>query len=246
MIKVYKNKDVSVTASYTLPYSSDIHMASGPSSERVYLAQHILAVKAASEEDKSLDIIAQAKAQAEEILQAAKAEAEEILSNANAQAQQLISSARNSGYEDGYNEAKQLLEQKLAQLESLSKNLLKENEHYMEECWQNVKLLAIEAARKIVGEALPVEDVFMAVMKKTALSMPKVEKLKILLSEREYEIAARNVQEIRALFDGMPQVEILKDSQSKKGKFVLITDDREVDISLNTQFAKINEVFAQI
>jgi len=259
LIKVYPNSSVSVCSSYKLPCTAQLmNSDNAQNQERNYLVAHLLTPQETPERNinssvtskNSALILQQAQNDADRIVGLAKEEAERICTNAQNQAKEVIQAERQKGYKEGFEaasaEAERILAKRLEQIEALSQTVAQERENLKDDCWENVKLLALQAAKKIVGELLPVEDVYMAVFKKAAVHIPKTEKIKIVLSGREFELAAKNVEKIRNIFDGSPNVELIREPQTQEDKVLIITSDREVDASLHNQFCKISAVFDQL
>jgi len=184
--------------------------------------------------------------QAQRIVAQAESRAASILESARTQAESMRASAKEEGYQAGYaewDERKQALEQRIAELEA-------ETERQVAEHWSALEpellALAVEVAKKIVRHEVDQHQEYILRAIKTALSQIRDKReIKLHLNAADYEFLKDRKEEMRGSFDGLQSIEMIEDRRIEKGGVLIESASGQLDARLESQFAEVERTLTE-
>ena len=202
-------------------------------------------------EEKAEEIIAQAKEEAELILQEAHLEAQRLIENAQMEIEELKrvteEEARNRGYEDGVNEAKQQHEDLIKEAEFIRQHAQSEYDEVLQSIEGDAVNMVLDIARKVIGtEISQNKESVLHLVKQAFDSCSNKENLVLRVSDFEYEFLLENKENLLSLLEGVSDIEIKKDTSLKEGACIVETPFGTVDAGVQTKYEKIEEAFKKI
>jgi len=198
------------------------------------------------------EIIEHAKEQANEIIEKAREKANIIEIDAQRAAVKTMETAKEEGRANGYSEGydngyaqglkegndlgRAQYEDAINEVQELKKkyqedydNLYKISERYMLE-------LAIEIARKVIGDALGSDDrVYTELAYKALKQVRGQEKVAIRVSSHDYPRALENKGALLSKLNEIEDIEIIEDGYLENGSCVVDTGTGTIDASVNVQ-----------
>lgn len=205
-------------------------------------------------EDGAKSIMDDAVARAREILCRARADAEKIINDANNQKQEIEKQAFEKGYAEGFEKGKQealqqnlkLWEERLAQFNILRKQLLEQNNIYLDYLEKEALKIALYTAEKILAQEIEVDSVYYLNLIKKALEKAGEEKsIFIRIAERDYE-KIKDIGELHNIQNGVSKINFVKDPLLSSGECIIYSDYFEIDAGIHTQVENIRSKLKEI
>lgn len=199
------------------------------------------------EQDKLLiekeAVIKQAQTQAAQIMREAEEAKSRILAEAQEQAEIIKAESRERGYAEGADAKKDEIFERISEIEGNIKSLYDAQEEYFDEYANELKLLAIEVAEKVIAQKLSDDPKTIIPLVKSAVkSIRDVSWIKVEISDK----MKSNAQELeRMLVDLKPNqnVEIELRRGADEGTCVVHTAEGVTVASVATQLENITEYF---
>ncbi len=199
------------------------------------------------EQDKLLiekeAVIKQAQTQAAQIMREAEEAKSRILAEAQEQAEIIKAESRERGYAEGADAKKDEIFERISEIEGNIKSLYDAQEEYFDEYANELKLLAIEVAEKVIAQKLSDDPKTIIPLVKSAVkSIRDVSWIKVEISDK----MKANAQELeRMLVDLKPNqnVEIELRRGADEGTCVVHTAEGVTVASVATQLENITEYF---
>lgn len=193
------------------------------------------------------DILANSRALAEKILLDAQIEAESIKKEAYEQG---YLDGKEQGYKDGYDvaadEAKQRLDKELKKVEELRIELYEEKATILKQSEEELLMLALAIAEKVVDTELQDEKVYRNFIKKTLNSTKGKENIKLHVSEADFNRISSNKDYIVSSIEGLKDIEIISDRYLTRGSCIVDGGAGVIDGSVNTQLNQIKRALESI
>ncbi len=192
-------------------------------------------------------------------LETAREKAQEIMDEANrymhsvqdqmyVTAQDAFEKARKEGYADGYaqghaqGQAQALAdnEQTLARIVSLLQEIDKGKQAIYEKHRQDMLDLALDIARKVIGNQLSKNDkAFLNIFKKAAEGLYGQKTVRLLIAPHEAKAVTTLGEELRAMIAGVERMDIQVLEDAPPGTCILETEDTLIDASAQKQVDKM-------
>ena len=196
-------------------------------------------------ERRSKSLLEEAREEADKIMAQAQSTRAQILQEAQAEGTQLAEQAKNEGYLEGFSkgfaEASEefkkentpkavLIADILEALTELQDQTLRENE-------ENMILLSLAVASKILGKAIETDPAAIAGMLRGIVEENKREEyIKITLSPDISQIKAKANKNVRALLEALgTNVSVITDNTAEDDTITVETPKGIVDVSIQTQ-----------
>lgn len=188
----------------------------------------------------------QARAKAEEIsqriLQSAKTEREKLLEQAQAEAGRIREEARREAYEAVYQEKRQTIEGRLAELDRLMDQLQRDQADFLAQYEEGLSGLALEIAQKLLDESiLKHQELMKPLVNKAVSTVKNSEWISVQVSDRLPGLAEELKQELNGR-PGLPPVEVTAGEMAPGGCMVH-TPEGIVDASVETQLGNLRGIF---
>lgn len=195
-----------------------------------------------------------ALARAREIIEKARADAEKLIKDAHIQKLEIEKQAFEKGYAEGFEKGKKEAfqqntkrwEECLEQFNLLRKQLLEQNNIYLDYLEKQALNIALYTAEKILSQKIEVDSKFYLNLIKKALEKVAEDKsLYIRIAERDYE-KLKEMKELSNLQRGMSKINFIKDPLLSSGECIIYSDYFEIDAGIHTQVENIRSKLKEI
>ncbi len=190
-------------------------------------------------------IIKQAELEAEKILENARNEGSQIKQKALSDVDDITRAAREKGYNEGILEKIKDIENCIGQIDSLFKELKKDQDNFFDECTDELKFLSLEIAEKLISQKLEDDSMQILPMVRSAVkSLRDVNWIKVELSDKLKNITSELE---KALKEVKPAATIEVESRrgAPIGTCVVHTTEGVVVASVLTQIENIHKYFSE-
>ena len=213
------------------------------------------AVPAPPMPDISKEIEESARQKASEIMDEANRYMHSVQDQLYLESQDAFEKARKEGYAYGYAEghaqghAQALAdnEQTLARIVSLLQEIDKGKQAIYEKCQQDMLDLALDIARKVVGNQLSKNDkAFLNIFKKAAEGLYGQKTVRLLISPHEAKVVTTLGDELRGMISGMEQLDVQVLEDAPPGTCILETEDSLIDASAQKQVDKLTQAIEAV
>lgn len=223
-----------------------------PDLEQVAAMERMLSRQEVSEPPEITEMRRQACEAAEAIVQQAMEQAEKI----QQEAQQ---SGYQAGYAQGYADGEAAARQHLTQQADAERTALREEisafiahiEAERRKVWQELEPqiigLVFDLARKVIKQEVEVNrEVALAMVRNALRRAADSTALRIRVHPEDLETVRAARQELLALLDGVPHVEIVADRRVGAGGCIVETDSGNIDARIETQLDTVADVLQQM
>jgi flagellar assembly protein FliH len=195
-----------------------------------------------------VEIIDQAKADADRILMEAKEAAQNITMEAIDKANAELEQARKQGFDIGFNSGKQEAteqnEEVLNELRSLFNEFDLQKDQILEDYKSSIKKLAMSIAKKIVNKELENDDeIFLNLYKNAVKDFKNQEWVRVSVSGHQADFATTNAELLKTVIRGTKYLDIIVLDDAPNGTCIVETDQGIVNTSTVIQFEKIEDAF---
>lgn len=194
--------------------------------------------------EKMLETEARQKAEelAQRILQTAKTEREKMLEQAQAEAGKIREEARKAGYQAAYQEKREAVSGRLAELDRLMERLQKDQKEFFRQYREGLSALALDIAQKLLDEAiLQHKELMQPLVQKAVSSVKNTEWISVQVSDRLPGLAEELKQDLAGR-PGLPPVDVVP-GDGPAGTCVVHTPEGIVDASVSTQLENLKTLF---
>lgn len=178
------------------------------------------------------EIIQKAQHQAEEFLAKARQEAEELVRQATVERDQLIGESKDTGYQEGLAQATELI--------------AKSKEYYqrtLESSKENLKLLAVKIAEKIIGRALEMNpEVVNDIVSQAIRTLRQQKNVTVRCNEADYETLKKNEREFLGMMGQSGLIDFIADPKIMRGGCLVESEVGIVDARLETQLKTLQKL----
>ncbi len=224
------------------------NVASAPKSIPVVAVVQISDTKVEEAEQRAREIVAEAEGY--------KQSAQEQMYQ---EAQEALEKGRSEGYMRGYEEghAQGFLqghaqaiaenEQTLARIVSLLQEIDKGKQAIYEKHQQDMLDLALDIARKVIGNQLSKNDkAFLNIFKKAAEGLYGQKNIRLLISPHEAKVVTTLGDELRGMISGMERMDVQVLEDAPQGTCILETEDTLIDASAQKQVDKLAQAIEAV
>lgn len=194
--------------------------------------------------EKFLETQARLKADeaARQILLGAEAEREQLLAEAEIEAAGLREEAKRTAYEAAYQEKRQAIEDRLAELDRLMGRLERDQGEFLRQYEEGLSGLALEIAQKLLDESiLQHKELMKPLVQKAVSTVKNAEWISVQVSDRLPGLAEELKAEL-ANRPGFPPVDVLA-ADAVPGSCVVHTPEGVVDASVPVQLENLKGLF---
>lgn len=194
--------------------------------------------------EKMLEAEARQKAEelAQRILQTARTEREKMLEQAQAEAGKIREEARKAGYQAAYQEKREAVSGRLAELDRLMERLQKDQKEFFQQYREGLSALALDIAQKLLDEAiLRHKELMQPLVQKAVSSVKNTEWISVQVSDRLPGLAEELKQDLAGR-PGLPPVDVVP-GDGPAGTCVVHTPEGIVDASVSTQLENLKTLF---
>lgn len=181
-----------------------------------------------------------------EVLNEARAQADEIIAEANRAAENIRNQAYDTGFAQGIEEGKRqgavLLEEKraaLAQDYNRRLKLLEEQEKELEPHFASIIAGLVEKLTGVICENK--KDVIVHLIEKALKNLKKTNKIVLRVSKEDITMVSSKRSEIAKYIREGTEFEIVEDAGLMLNQCIIETDNRIIDCSLDTQLDNLRE-----
>ncbi len=186
-------------------------------------------VPSPEEDQKSTDIIKEAKLAAEKILQEARQEVQELKEDAFLKAQE-------KGYEEGLKKAGTQTQKTVAELAAKEERLRKEYEACMNELEPKMVEIISDLVQKLTGiVTTDRKDVIGYLVSSSLRDMDKCGEYTIRVSREDYDYMMDQKDRLLSAIDREAELKIKADDDLKKNQCLIETEQKIIDCSLDVQ-----------
>lgn len=184
-------------------------------------------------------IIARARAEAEQILARAQREAEE-------RARQLAEKAREEGYKQGYREGIEQARAEAEEIRSRARQVLKQAEEQraktLESLEREIIGLSVDIAEKILARQLSLDPETVLAIAREALQLVKDrEHITIFFNPADRETFEKNTEELKRLLPAHASLNLLSDDSITPGGCIVESEHGKVEATLEARWEAILE-----
>jgi type III secretion protein L len=178
------------------------------------------------------DIVQKAQHQAEDILAKARGEAADIARQANDERDRLVTEARDNGYQEGLAKATEFI--------------TKSKEYYqrtVDSSTENLKMLAVKIAEKIVGRALELNpEVINDIVSQAIRTLRRQKNVIVRCNEEDFETLKKNEENFLGMMGQSGMIDFVADPKVSRGGCVVESEIGIVDARLETQLKTLQKL----
>ncbi len=198
-----------------------------------------------------VEIIINAKKEAELILKEAELQAQEFLEKQRAEVELLSNQAYQQAREEGFNagqlEAQSQYAQLLEEAENIKQQAAQDYSSILDSLEEDAVDTILCIAKKVISQELHTNKENMLLLVKDAfLKCSKDRKAVLRLSPCDYEFVSDNLERLDQLIERSDPIELKKDISLKEGGCIIETPFGSIDASATTKFDKIEQDFKSI
>ena len=187
----------------------------------------------------------------EEVIAEAKRRAEDIIAEAREEAERVREEARHEGYnagrKEGRHESMEAIIPLIRTLEEAACKLDEKREELVNNAEKDLVELALGVIRKLLGEgALATEKTVITNIHKVLACTKEKKDIVIKVNNTDIKAVLSEQDELKALFEGIEEIEIIPDDNIAKGGCIVETDVGFIDARLETQMKSIEEHLSTI
>jgi flagellar assembly protein FliH len=188
------------------------------------------------------------KKEADEVLRKARQQSELILSRANEEADKIKKQAWQEGLREGQSKANEELQAKtqklLSEIETIKYQIEKDKETFYAQSQEEMLTLALDIAKKIIGDKMEEDDKTFARIARNVLKKVKnPSKITLRVSKDDYDDLLKAKDLLYTAVDEIDELDILKDESLKKGSCLVDTGNGVLDGGIDTQFELLQAAF---
>jgi flagellar assembly protein FliH len=198
---------------------------------------------------ESIILAAQNKAQM--IIKEAEQKALKILNDseikAEAEKASVLEKARKEGFIQGEKEAKKLYRNILDEAEKIKQEAIEEYDLILSKAERDAVEIILEIARIVVGKELSDNsESILNMIKQSFDKCSNRESILLLVSPDDYDIVEKNIDKIKAMVEGIHELNFKIDHALGKGSFVIRTPYGNIEGGEDKQLKKIEEAFKEV
>ena len=196
----------------------------------------------------SVEIIINAKKEAELIIKEAELQADEFLEKQRAEIEQLSNQAYQQAKEEGFNagqlQAQEQYEQLIKEAEDIKQQAGMDYSRILDSIEEDAVNTIICIAKKVISSELHTnKENILLLVKEAFQKCSKDRKAVLRLSSCDYEFVSQNLEQLDQLLERSEPFELKKDPFLKEGGCIIDTPFGSVDASADTKFEKIEQDF---
>lgn len=201
--------------------------------------------------DFASEMIEKARKESDAIIRSAECEAERILQTAERDAEQkakaIMEDAWSKGYNEGISSAGEEYEVKMQAALELKQEAEKEHEEMLRGMEKEIIDMALEIARKVIGDEIQVNQENMLLVAKQAIEKcSNKNSMVIRVSRDDYDYMNENSDMLLANVQGTDNIEVKMDLSLKPGDCNIDTPFGSVDAGVQTKLKKIEAAFRNL
>jgi type III secretion protein L len=178
------------------------------------------------------DIVQKAQHQSEAMLSKAREESSEILRQANVERERLIDESRDSGYQEGLAKATELI--------------TKSKEYYqrtVESSKDNLKMLAVKIAEKIVGRALELDaETINDIVSQAIRTLRRQKNVIVRCNQEDYDALKKHENDFLGMMGQSGVIDFVADPKITRGGCIVESELGIVDARLETQLKTLQKL----
>ena len=209
------------------------------------------------EDDKSdydtmnVEILINAKKEAELIIKEAELQAEEFLEKQRAEIEHLSNQAYQQAREEGFNtgalQAQEQYEQLLKEAEDIKQQAAMDYSSILNSLEEDAVNTILNIAKKVISSELHTnKENILLLVKEAFQKCSKDRKAVLRLSSCDYEFVSQNIEKLDQLIERSEPYELKRDTLLKEGGCIIDTPFGSIDASADTKFEKIEKDFKVI
>ena len=198
-----------------------------------------------------VEIIINAKKEAELILKEAELQAEEFLEKQRAEVELLSNQAYQQAREEGFNagliQAQSEYTQLLEEAENIKQQAAQDYSSILDSLEEDAVDTILCIAKKVISQELQTnKENILLLVKDAFFKCSKDRKAVLRLSPCDYDFASDNLERLDQLIERSEPFELKKDISLKEGGCIIETPFGSIDASAATKFDKIEQDFKSI
>ena len=223
-------------------------VASAPKSIPVVPTVHVSNAELEEAEQRAREIVAEAEGYMQSAQEQMHHEAEEAYEKSRAEGYMRgYEEGHAQGFAQGHTQAIAENEQTLARIVSLLQEIDKGKQTIYEKHQQDMLDLALDIARKVIGNQLSKNDkAFLNIFKKAAEGLYGQKNIRLLISPHEAKIVTTLGDELRGMISGMDQMDVQVLEDAPQGTCILETEDTLIDASAQKQVDKLAQAIEAV
>lgn len=183
---------------------------------------------------------------AENIIVEAQAEAERIISSAKAQALEILNSAREQGEAEGFQSGLAQIEEKKIQMEEQLNEQLKRQEEECERTKKQLEPMFADLTIKLLENLTGViaedkKDLIVYLISKALKPIRGPKQFLIRVSEEDAPVVTQQKEVLLGMLTQDCTLEIFEDPTLERNQCFIETEDRLLDVGLDTQLLNLSE-----
>jgi len=179
---------------------------------------------------------------ADALIKEAMEKAELIVKEAGEQARQIEQDAYQKGYAEGLDLANAELSKLIERVGAVAQSALDEKWRIINSHESNIVDLALEIAKKVVGEQILLKpDTVVDIARKALFIAVEREHIQIRVNPEDMDIIKSYKDDLMASMDGIEKIDVIADRRVKRGGCILETDAGNTDGRLQSQLSHIDE-----
>lgn len=184
--------------------------------------------------NKSVDIISEARKEADEILKKARIDSKRILDVVNEEAYQIglekgMEQGIKEGYDKGYQEANSIIKE----AEEIKLNAIKEKEELLEEIEPQVVDVMSEIISNVLDNAFTVDKGLLHVLVKKGLAHATIiDNVVVRVSNENFEEVQKYTSEIKKSVDSKKEIQLVEDFNLSPNECIIETEYGNIDCGL--------------
>lgn len=205
------------------------------------------------------DIISQANEEAERIVDKAYSEYDERLNDAYEKAKEIFEEhkleghdegyklGKEQGYTEGYKEGKEEAEELVDEALDIKKFYIEKRNNMLKEAENDLIELVISIYEKVIYKKIEEDGELIVSLVMNGIDNLEIkDKLTIIVSQDDYEIANKSKNIILAKASLIDEVDIRVNSDMVKGDCILETSKGNVDVSIKNQLDEVRDLIISI
>lgn len=209
------------------------------------------------------ELVKKASQQAKEIISEAQKQAKEIEVRAQIEAAKAEKGAKEDGYEKGYsegyakgyeeglmagrNQGRKEYEDRIKESEQLKEKYIRDYENIYRASEENMLELAMDIARKIIGDAIDSRDNTCLEVAYGALKLVKGQRqVQLKVSSQDFPRIMDNKDQLISRLDGIEDIEVVEDAFLDSGSCIIDTGNGIIDGSVEAQLDIIEDALYEL
>lgn len=183
---------------------------------------------------KSVDILSEARREADAIIKKARKDSEHILEVINEEAYQIgLEKGMEQGIKDGYDKGYQEANSIIKEAEEIKSNAVKEKEELLESVESEVVDIMSEIISNVLDNAFTVDKGLLHILVKRGLSHSTiVDSVVVRVSNENFEEVQKYMPEIKKSVDSKKDIQLVEDFNLSENECIIETEYGNIDCGL--------------